>query len=471
MSYNHGVRTQEAPTSIAPPVISLAGLPIYFGTAPVNLAKKPLVNEPVLAYEYGEAVEKLGFSENFESYTLSEAMDLQFGKFKVGPAVFVNVLDPAKHKKEGSLEVSVKDGTATIKQEGVLVESLKVKKIEDEETIEIEFEQEFDDDGFLNLFIEKDGDYSIEYSALDPEAVTPSDIVGGVSQGGSYKGLELINHIFPLFRLVPGAIAAPKFSADSEVAAVMTAKSNNINGLFKAMALVDVSTEDVKDYTEVAAYKNDNNLTSTYQAVCWPKTKLGGKQYHLSTQMASVMLVTDADHEGVPYKSPSNENLQADGAVLSDGTEITLGQDQAAYLNGQGIITPLNFIGGWKLWGNRTAAYPAVTDPKDSFIPIRRMFNYVQNNLILTYWQKVDDPTNRKLVESVVDTENINLNGMTAAGHILGGRVEFQETMNPETSLMDGSMKFKLYMTPPPPAREIVFDVEFDPRYLGTLFG
>ena len=37
MSYRHGVYVSEVPTSILPPVRTEAGLPVVFGTAPVNL--------------------------------------------------------------------------------------------------------------------------------------------------------------------------------------------------------------------------------------------------------------------------------------------------------------------------------------------------------------------------------------------------------------------------------------------------
>ncbi|NPV30561.1 MAG: phage tail sheath family protein, partial [Firmicutes bacterium] len=162
--------------------------------------------------------------------------------------------------------------------------------------------------------------------------------------------------------------------------------------------------------------------------------------------------------------------LQANGAVLADGTEIALGPDQAAYLNGQGIITALNFIGGWKAWGNRTGAYPAVTDPKDAFLPIRRMFDWIANTLVLTFWQKVDYPINRRLIDTVVDSVNIWLNGLAARGFILGGRVEFIQSENPDTDLMDGIVRFHVYVTPPAPAREIDFIVECDLQYLKFLF-
>lgn len=477
MSYKHGVHASEIPTSLVAPVTSTAGLPVVFGTAPINQGDPSLVNKPVLAYTYNEAVSKLGYSDDFDNYTLCEFMSSHFSLFNVAPVVFVNVLNPEIHKKASTKVITIKDGEAVINEKGVLPSSLVIKSGAGAVTYDVEdYETEFDDDGYLHIFVDAikfEGitEIETEFNQLDPSMTDVGDIIGGVSVDGSYKGLELVNHVFPLFRLVPGLIVAPKYSTDSGVSAVMAAKASNINGLFRAQALVDISTIEVTDYTTVAAKKNKNNITSTHQAVFWPKVSLGGKQYHMSTQAAGIINVTDASVGGVPYKSPSNKSLQADSAVIADGTEITLGQDQAAYLNGQGIITALNFIGGWKLWGNRTAIYPGNSDPKDSFLAVRRMFNYVQNNLILTYWQKVDEPTNRKLIETVIDSENINLNGMAARGQILGGRVEFTEAENPLTALIDGKVTFHVYLTPPTPAREIEFLVEFDTSYLSTLFG
>lgn len=112
-----------------------------------------------------------------------------------------------------------------------------------------------------------------------------------------------------------------------------------------------------------------------------------------------------------------------------------------------------------------------MTDPKDTFIASRMMFNWLINSLVLTYWQKVDEPTNRVLIETITDSINIWLNGLTASGKIIGARVEFRSEDNPKTSLIDGKIKFKLYFTPALPAEEIAFDLEIDVKYYESLFG
>lgn len=472
MGYKHGVYTYEIPTSIIPPVTSMAGLTVVVGTAPINLTDPTNVNRAVLAYTYGEAVQKMGYSDDFEKYTICEAISSHFALFSVAPLIFINVLDPTKHKKSETELLSVVKNEAVLKVDGVLTSSLIVKNEDGTTTYEAtDYEFEFDDDGFLHIFTDVAEKITVEFDQLDPSLVTEADVIGGVSLDGSYKGLELINEVFPRFRMVPGVIIAPKFSTDSAVAAVMKAKAQNINGLFKGLAIADIPTDAVKDYTEVPEYKNLNNLDSPDMVVCWPKVSLGGVQYHMSTQLASLINQEDGRNEGIPYKSPSNKNLQMDACVLEDGTEILLGIEQANYLNGQGIVTALNWIGGWRAWGNRTSCYPGNSDPKDAFIPVRRMFLHEQNSVILTYWQKVDEPGNRKLIELVVDSKNIDLNGKAARGFILGGRVEFLEEENPITALMDGTYTFHLFLTPPTPAREIKWLFEFDPGYFQVLFG
>lgn len=470
--YKHGVYTSEVPTSIVPPVVSMAGLTVVVGTAPIHLTDPTNVNKAVLAYTYSEAVQKMGYSDDFKKYTICEAISSHFALFAVAPLVFINVLDPSKHKVSDTAKLDVTKGEAVLKIDGVLPSSLVVKSEDGATTYTAnQYETEFDDNGFLHIYTDVGVKVTVEFDKLDASLVTPTDIIGGVSLDGSYKGLELVNEVFPRFREVPGILIAPKFSTNPAVAAVMKAKVSNINGLFPAIALVDVPTTEVRDYTQVPEYKNSNNLSDPNLIVCWPKCSLGGKQYHKSTQLASLANQVDSENSSYPYHEPSNNNLQMDAAVLEDGTEVLLSLEQANYLNGQGIVTSLNFIGGWKLWGHRTSCYPAVTDPKDSFISARRVFIYEQVQFILSYFQKVDKPGNRKLIENVVDSKNIDFNGKTARGFLLGGRIEFVQEENPLTNLVDGTYGFHLYITPPTPAREINGLFELDPDYFSVLFG
>lgn len=486
MAYRHGVYISEVPTSILPPVVSEAAVPVVFGTAPINMAEDmgAATNRPILVYNYQEAVEKLGFvpadpETGIFEFTLCEFMRSHFALFASAPVVFVNVLDPEEHSElvEDEQVTLINDRVSL--RAGTLLDEVIVKSDDGTTTYVAgdDYDLTFGAGGEVVInridggAISENAQLSVTYSYLAPNKVTSADIIGGIDPNtGLPTGLELLEQVFPRFRIVPGQVLAPQYSTDPAVAAVMAAKASNINGHFKAISLTDIPTVEVADYTEAPAWKNENNVTSEQQVACWPMVKMGDEKFHLSTQLAGVICRTDAANSDVPYKSPSNENLQATATILRTGDEVYLGPNSAAYLNGEGIVTGLNFIGGWKAWGNRTAAYPGNSDPKDAFIAIRRMFNWIGNTLILTFWQKVDDPLSRRQIDTVIDSANIWLNGLASQGFILGGRVEFLESENPITDLMDGISRFHVYVTPPSPNREIDFILEYDPAYLSGLF-
>ena len=58
------------------------------------------------------------------------------------------------------------------------------------------------------------------------------------------------------------------------------------------------------------------------------------------------------------------------------------------------------------------------------------------------------------------------INGLVGMGYLLGARVEMLENENPLTNLMAGIIKLHVYMTPPSPAQEIDFVLEYDASYV-----
>ena len=497
MAFRHGVYTQEVPTSLISPVQSEAGLPVIVGTAPIHLASSDEaltnINKPQLIYSYAEAVAQFGFSRDWEKYTLCEFIYSQFALYGMTPCVLINVLDPSKHKEKiTAREYQITDGEINIGTE-ILFSGFEAASLDVDDDFGDDDEPEskviyklnedyslgYDDDGNAILSVITGGALAgktrvfLTYNKLKPEAVTAYDIIGGVdAQTGEYTGFELVNRVFPKFRFIPGLIGSPKFSEIPSVAAVMRAKAENINGIFSGQAVIDIpcDTAGADVYTEAPEWKNLNNYMSEHQIVCWPKVKLGDDVFHLSTQLIGLMNSVDNGNEDVPYESPSNHLLQMNACVNAAGEEITLGLEEANYLNGQGIVTALNWVGGWKAWGNRTGIYPSNTDVKDCFIPVRRMFDWIRNDFIQMFWQKVDAPMTPRLIRTIVNSYNVRLNGLAAREMILGGRIEFLSSENPTTDLLSGILRFHVYFTPPVPAEQIVGIFEFDPDYLEVLF-
>lgn len=481
MSYNHRIYTKEIDTQITTPVEGSAGLQVVVGTAPVNMAVNPaaVVNVPVIAYRFSEAEAQLGYSDNFKDYTLCQSMYTSFQIYAVAPVVFINVLDPSKHKKaynKASVPVSAK--TATISDTGIMLASLTVKGNEDKTLVkDTDYIAEFNPAGGIDIALlttpDTEGVTSLNVTAdqLDPSMVTADDIIGGYDTAtGKETGLELIRQVYPKFGLTPGIFIAPGWSKDPTVAAVMCAKATDINGVFTCETAIDMDTETTKVYTALKAAKEALAVTSNHAILLWPKLRLSTKVFDYSAVWAAMTAYTDANHGDVPYKSPSNELLNMSAAVLEDGTEVVLDTSMAEVVNSYGIVTAIN-DGGWKAWGNNTAAYPGTTDPKDRWIACRRMMSWYRNHFILTYKAKVDEPANLRLIEALVDSENVYLNGLASSGSIAGGIISFSEADNPIESIINGQIVFYTKIAFWIPAEYILNNIEFDPTILQTALG
>lgn len=485
MPYQHGIFIQEKATPVAEVLESLSAVQVVIGTAPINLLSDPsaAVNKPLKVTTFDEAKAAVGYSEDFANYTLCESIDACFNLFGVSPLVLINVLDPAVHNADVPEQTaSIVNGAAKVNTLGVLLDNNFVVKDSTGTTTYVkdtDYSVAFDTDGYPVITIISGKSIPSDAKALkitckkiDPSKVTETDIIGSyTSATGTYKGIECVQQVYPRLGLVPGLLLAPGWSHKPEVKTALNSNSALINGCFNAELVLDADCDTVKDYTAVAAWKATNAYTDMQDLVLWPKVRAKSKIYWYSAVFAALTAYTDAQNNGVPYRSPSNKKLPIDATVLADGTEVYLDMLQANELNDNGIITAIN-MSGWRSWGNNTGIYPASTDVKERFIPVRRVFDWWGNSFIVDFFDKVDDPTNYRLIESVVDEENIRANGYQAAGQIAGAKIEFRQQDNPTADIQNGKIQFIQSIGAFPPAENIVNVLQFDPTMLQTaLFG
>lgn len=464
---NHGVNVSEQGTSLGTPVAVETGIPFFIGLSPIQNAETPNpAGQPGLCTSLAEFKAKFGWSEDWATYPLCEAAYSQFVLFGMQPAIFVNLLDPATAKSAvAASDKAVSDHIVTLTVKGIDDAGLVVKAAGgngDAYVKDTDYSVYYDADGKLTVELLSGSTHYSEASLnIAFNEVTPAS----VNAAAVATGLESVDLCMPRLGLIPDLLVAPGFSQNATVAAVMATKAEAINGMFKAKALIDIDTTVAPTYDTVLAAKNTLGANSKAQLPCWPLFKLGDKVYHASVQIAGVIATTDMEWEG-PYVSPSNKSIHADGLVDAAGNEIVLSKAQADVVGNAGVVTALNFMGGFRAWGNYTACYPASSDVKDTFISISRMFAWVNNTLIQTFWSRLDEPMTRPFIDSIINTVNVWMNGLVGSGYIIGGRVEMKEDENPTTNLMQGIVKFHIYMTPPSPAQEIDFVLEYDASYV-----
>lgn len=498
--FKHGVYVSEVDTAPRGVLNVSASLPVVIGTAPVGMIADGIaktINKPIVCRSLAEFREAFGFvgaevltinAEPTElsvyEFTLCDFAETYFTLYGGSTAVFINVLgsDPSHTEAVAPTATALVNGEGVLDESSMIASSVVVKNTAGDTTyVEgTDYVLSFNRLGRLVVAVveggamESETSVMVEGNRLDVEAVTDADIIGGEDPVTlKATGLELIDKVLPTTQLVPGLVVSPRYSSDPLIAAVMDAKVRNINGNFRAMALVDIPSTPgaAPRYTDVAGYKLAQNINSRHQIACWPACiGTGGRFQQLSTHMACVIAATDSDNDGLPYVSPSNKRIQITALVDSLGEEVVLDQVRANVVNSAGAVTALFSATGWTSWGNRTAAFPIDTGAPDSFISVRRMFNFVGNTVVMNNRAYLDDPLNTKVVQAVLSMNNSWLSGLVGTGALVDGRVEFLEEDNPLVNLSQGEALFRIYLTPPSPLEVLQFQLRYDASALASLF-
>lgn len=95
---DHGINVTRADTAVATPNTATSGIPFIIGTAPLSKATGTAATAgiPVLCTSYSEAVEQLGYDDDWKKYTLCEVMYYHFKLCQCQPVIFLPVGETAE---------------------------------------------------------------------------------------------------------------------------------------------------------------------------------------------------------------------------------------------------------------------------------------------------------------------------------------------------------------------------------------
>lgn len=88
--------------TVAQSAVQAGTTPVYIGTAPVNLVrdfgKAGIINAPIKITSLVDAQKKIGYSSDWGTFTLCEAVYAHFNNTlgNIGPIYVINVLDPPR---------------------------------------------------------------------------------------------------------------------------------------------------------------------------------------------------------------------------------------------------------------------------------------------------------------------------------------------------------------------------------------
>lgn len=479
--YKHGAYGNLS-DSVVESMVTVSTVPVYFGTAPVNLvrgyAERDIVNAPVRVASLTDARERVGDSTDWAAFTLCEAIAGHFNTSSeaVGPVYFVNVLDPDKHrsKKETTEVVGMANGTATLATDRAILDTITIAA----EAAEGDGAAYAEGDDYTIAYNHNagkivitaveggamaDGNIKVSFFEVTPEAVTAEDVIGYTSDAGEYFGIDALQLLYQEQFVVPNLLAAPGWTDDPDVYARLVKVAQKINGHWDAFVVADLPLKDGKDTIDTIdkaiKWKDDHAYTSERSAVCWPMASdYSGRVFHLSTLYVVETLRVDNEHDGVPFETCSNKAIPVARQHFGEGVP-NRGFDQvrANGLNERGITTAIGWAGEWVLWGPHTAAYrfgSTTMDARSIFAPSIRMLFHITNYFQLEWATTIDEPMTRALQDRIINREQEKLDGYVTQGALLGHpSVVFDQTNNPDASIMEGDFRWDIAVTPTPPLK------------------
>lgn len=487
MAYKHGAYGEITSSKVTDAKQSDV-VAAYIGTAPINLirgyAEKNLINMPIKVANMSDTQSKLGYSTDWEAFTLCEAFAEHFDNSvgNVGPIYVVNVLDPDTHRaaEKTTKELSFTNKRTEFESSDIILDTFAIA--DKVEGVDYSLEYNFAKGTVVVRLLTDDAAAAIQcsYNTVDASAVEEGDIIGQTTADGEYTGLHALKLIYQHHNAVLNLLAAPGWSQIPAVYTAMVSIVQKLNGHWDGFVNADIPLEDDKGaidtITKALAWKEANGYTSEFSKVYWPMVKDGsGRVFHLSTVGQATMLRVDLSHDSVPFESPSNKEIMATTQFFGE-TAKNKGFDQqtANTLNEKGVTTACFWGGKWVLWGPHTAAYQynGSMDARAIFDVNVRMLMYITNSFQLDHGTKIDQPMTPQDKDTILNEEKQKLDTLCGIGALIGSpSVAFLETENPANDMMNGDFVWNFNVTNTPPFKSGTARVTYTDEGFAAFFG
>lgn len=464
--------------------------PVYVGVAPINLVRnyKDIkgVNMPIKLNNLVDAQRKLGYSADWEKFSLCEAMTAHFNnpRGNIGPIYVINVLDPATHKKEmqTTKPLTFTNGRCEFVSDTIILDTFAIA--EKVEGTDFSIDYNYTKNSVVVTVLNSEsmtGPINATYDEVDLSKITSAEIIGGVTEGGAYSGLAALKLLYQEQYQVCNLLAAPGWSHEPAVYNAMISAAQKINGHWDAFVCADIPLEDaeaqaVDTIAKAVTWKTTNGYNNERSKVFWPQTvDNSGQVFHLSTLGMVELMRADYSHNSVPMETCGNKEIQGIRQYFGAEAENSgFDQQDANDLTMNGITTVIAWGGNFVLWGDHTAAYAygADVDPRAIFDVSIRMLFHITNSFQREWSPKIDKPMTLQLRDRILNREQEKLDALVAQGALLGDpQVLFLESENSTTDMMNGDFRWDINATPTTPLKSATVYVSYTDAGFSAYFG
>lgn len=465
------------------------GAIVYVGTAPVHNVEGGAnnVNKPIVVNNIAEARKYFGYSDEWDKYTLCEAMHVHLENKGVGPLVFINVLNPATHKASdsGTVSKTPENGRVTIPAaqdiilDSVVVKSGNTAKIKGTDyAIAYNVEKKTITISELTAGALGTSALTITYNTIDASAVTTADVIGASDGLGLNTGIFAIKNVYQLTGYIPAYLAAPGFSSVPAVHAAMYQNSVKVNGHWDVYMFVDlpiVNGETPLTLDTATTYKNGNGYTKENETVFFPLAQgTDGKIYHLSVLAAANFQELLLAQDGIPYKTASNtdcsliENLYLGASNTGRVYDDSIINEK---LNKNGIASAAYVGGRWAIWGCHSADYDQENGDQINVAETNRMMlYYISNDFQHRRTPDVDKPMTANDLQTIIAEEQTRVDALLNIGALTRGVVTLNADAQAKSDIMNGDYSFLFDITTTPLAKSLTAIVNWTDEGFVTYF-
>ncbi|MDI2125254.1 phage tail sheath family protein [Yinghuangia seranimata] len=295
--------------------------------------------------------------------------------------------------------------------------------------------------------------------AVVPAAdVTPAQYVGSADDRTGFAGLEAIDEITML--AVPDLMSAYEHGTlDAEgVKAVQLAMIAHCELMGNRVAIIDplpeLSPQQVKEWRMVGA-----GYDSKYAALYYPWAKVAdpttGRNRFVPPSGAVAGIWARNDESRGVHKAPANEVVR--GAV---DLAVQLTKAEHDLLNPIGVNCLRAFPGrGIRVWGARTLS----SDPSWRYLNVRRLFNYLEESILVGTQWVVFEPNDDALWARIRRTISAFLVNEWRKGALFGLSpdeafyVKCDRETNPAEGIDAGQVVCEIGVAPVKPAEFVIF--------------
>ena len=283
------------------------------------------------------------------------------------------------------------------------------------------------------------------------------DFVGSVDGRSGIESLEIAEEVSMI--AVPDLMSAYQAGMINEdgVKSVQRALIDHCERNANRIALLDTPPDLTPQ--QVVKWRNvDTNFDSSYAAMYYPWVKVEGPDGNPmmvppSGFVAGIYARNDVER-GV-HKAPANEIVRG---ILGPSLQVT--KSEQDILNPIGVNCIREFPGmGVRVWGARTLS----SNAQWRYVPVRRLFNYVEKSIERGTQWAVFEPNDENLWFRIRRDINSFLTSVWRDGALFGNTtreafyVKCDAELNPDEIRDRGILQVEIGMAPVKPAEFIVF--------------